>query len=515
MLQKRAAEINALELEISNREHPTTREKAPDKLEARSTVLLDNTEEVQKMRDNVKAQIENSKTAYGHLFDEIEGLDRKSLKNRLSSLKTELAKHQEFSAERIKLLEKIEEVQGELDKNTIEGVTNALNGIYAIGQALEGFDPKVTALANSAGALADTFNSLKTFDFSKGLNFESLLSGDIAGTVSSVYSLAESFVDITTSTFNWEKAQEAINKQLEKTLEMFNDLNDNKGMSYFTDYSKTLEEGQKTIDSSNAKIAEYNQQIKQWEKKAKFDIGSLGFGVFGISTQVAEAKKAQKEIDKYQNAIKDLEKDIERVKAEMEQAETEFKNNLIGTTAEGIADSIVEGFKKGESAQEIFANNFQDIMLNSISKIFERQVWDQLMKQGGFVDMFTNAMNDKKLDPKEIENLKNSYTETIAAGQEMWNELTKAIPEINGSKENAEALKGSIKGITEKTAGVLEGQVNAMRINVAEILSVANRQLEVQSQIERNTRPINDIKLILEGMRTGNNSNDIIRANGL
>ena len=60
--------------------------------------------------------------------------------------------------------------------------------------------------------------------------------------------------------------------------------------------------------------------------------------------------------------------------------------------------------------------------------------------------------------------------------------------------------KKTKKGITEKTAGALEAQFNAVRINIVAILkihqtnqSVFKNQLLVQSQIEINTRPLKAI----------------------
>ena len=62
-------------------------------------------------------------------------------------------------------------------------------------------------------------------------------------------------------------------------------------------------------------------------------------------------------------------------------------------------------------------------------------------------------------------------------------------------------LKGDIKGITEKTAGALESQINAIRIYQVEALNVSKRNqqifldaLKYQAEIAYNTRPLIQIQ---------------------
>lgn len=77
----------------------------------------------------------------------------------------------------------------------------------------------------------------------------------------------------------------------------------------------------------------------------------------------------------------------------------------------------------------------------------------------------------------------------------------------------AEGLKGDIKGITEKTAGALEGQFNAVRINIVAVLKimqgnqiVANAQTTLLSQIEVNTRRLHNMDKTLAEMNSKMNN---------
>ena len=88
-----------------------------------------------------------------------------------------------------------------------------------------------------------------------------------------------------------------------------------------------------------------------------------------------------------------------------------------------------------------------------------------------------------------------------SASQNYTNALGEYEALFGGVAENAMGLKGDIKGITEKTAGALEAQINAIRIYQVEGLSVqrANQQVFIQSLqnlvlIEFNTRNLIQIR---------------------
>lgn len=66
----------------------------------------------------------------------------------------------------------------------------------------------------------------------------------------------------------------------------------------------------------------------------------------------------------------------------------------------------------------------------------------------------------------------------------------------------AEGLKGDIKGITEKTAGALEAQINAMRINQVSGLQIARQSLLNLVQIEVNTRRLHNMDKTLMEMNS-------------
>lgn len=100
-----------------------------------------------------------------------------------------------------------------------------------------------------------------------------------------------------------------------------------------------------------------------------------------------------------------------------------------------------------------------------------------------------------------------------ALGQNAMDQYMAALKQyedlFGSSAENAQGLKGDIKGITEKTAGALEGQFNAVRINIVAVLKimqgnqiVSNAQTTLLSQIEINTRRLHNMDKTLAEMNS-------------
>lgn len=114
------------------------------------------------------------------------------------------------------------------------------------------------------------------------------------------------------------------------------------------------------------------------------------------------------------------------------------------------------------------------------------------------------------LTPEEREKIKAMGTNAM---QQYMDALKQYEDLFGASAENAQGLKGDIKGITEKTGGALEGQFNAVRINVVAIFKlmqqnhiVANAQTTLLSQIEVNTRRLHNMDKTLAEMNSKMNN---------
>ena len=87
---------------------------------------------------------------------------------------------------------------------------------------------------------------------------------------------------------------------------------------------------------------------------------------------------------------------------------------------------------------------------------------------------------------------------------------------LTSTSTNDESLTGSVKGVSEETASIIGGQLNAMRINQVESIVVIRHQLAVLNVIASNTafnshlQKLDTIVTILQ-----NSSTDSLRSQGL
>lgn len=412
----------------------------------------------------------------------------------------------------------------------------------AIADAVAVFDEKAAQqIANIGNATVSMMEGIASGNFVQAA----------AGGFQLITSLGDALVDATWKGVDFEKEQRKIQDAIERTAELFKSLEGESGTGYYTDYYKTSLKAQKEIADANNQIAKYQANIAKAEEKKKINAASV-FSPFAIGVEIAEYKKAKKEISQNEDLIKQQEDRIKKLKEDLKQAEEQFRVNLTGTTTSSLADAIVEGFKKGESAQQIFANNFKDIMLNAMGQVFERQIIDKMMQSGGFYDQLVKALTPSssisqnpllsgtlqggsklqvsgtfgkilaplqgniqpagtpQIDQTELDNLSSSYKDALDYGQQLWNTISQVIGNIPGGSASETAISGKIDGVTETTAGMIEGQMNAIRVNILEQMDIATKSMNYLGQIELNTRVLFDIKALL----SNNSTMEAMRANG-
>lgn len=231
-----------------------------------------------------------------------------------------------------------------------------------------------------------------------------------------------------------------------------------------------------------------------------------------------DKKKTDKDkVKEYENAYKEAGQTIEDVLEEISQ-------DILQTNAKDFADqlgdAIVEAFGKGEDAATAFGDTVNDIMknavLNQLKKNFLQKQLDSALKQLEDDMGYWNGDNFVFDGLTEEEQAK--FKAQIAAIGQNFNSVLGAYGDLfKGLADEVDdsSLSGGIKGVSEETASKLSGQINAMRINQAESLTVLRNQLMVLNQIAANTsynkylfdirNDINDIK----------NKDDSLRSSGL
>ncbi|MCI1646916.1 MAG: hypothetical protein LKI39_07815 [Bacteroides sp.] len=230
-----------------------------------------------------------------------------------------------------------------------------------------------------------------------------------------------------------------------------------------------------------------------------------------------DKKKTDKDkIKEYENAYKEAGQTIEDVLEEISQ-------DILQTNAKDFADqlgdAIVEAFGKGEDAATAFGDTVNDIMknaiLNQLKKNFLEKQLAPILKQleddmgywNGDNFVFDGLTEEEQARFKaQIAALGQNFNSALGTYGDLFKDLADEVDDSS--------LTGGIKGVSEETASVLSGQINAMRINQAESLTVLRNQLMVLNQIAANTSYNKNLVDIRNDIRDIKNNNNNLRSDG-
>ena len=224
--------------------------------------------------------------------------------------------------------------------------------------------------------------------------------------------------------------------------------------------------------------------------------------------------------------VDDFKEQYAELGRQIEDMMDEISNDLLQTNAKDFAnelgDALVEAFGKGEDAakaMETTVNSvLKNLVLNQLKKNFlETQLQgalDQLEKDMGYWSG-DNFIFDG-LSDEEIARFKASVgaaTANFNNAMQLYEDLFKEM----GLDDTDESLTGAVKGVSEETADILAGQMNAIRINQLDMAAIMRQQLQQLNQIAVNTgynkylSRIERIITILEQNQSGNT----LRSQGL
>ncbi|GHT09164.1 hypothetical protein FACS189432_05040 [Bacteroidia bacterium] len=226
-----------------------------------------------------------------------------------------------------------------------------------------------------------------------------------------------------------------------------------------------------------------------------------------------------------QNMI-DLAEMAEKALEEM----TGYLTDVFGELGSSMSDALTDAFRNGTDAAKAFSD--------SVSQMLERLAQDMIYSvtlapimeqaQQQMLDIMKNGTLTDEQRFNQYAALMGQVTEDAIAQKGMADELYKKYQEIanqNGidiwkadsEKENT-TLTGAVKGVTEETASMVSGQMNAMRINQMEATEILRQQLFHLANIDNNTLAINQnttynryIKDIYDKI----SGNDSLRSQGL
>ena len=225
-----------------------------------------------------------------------------------------------------------------------------------------------------------------------------------------------------------------------------------------------------------------------------------------MAQEQSKKKKDNEKIAGYQQQLQAIDQQIANIK---EGIIKDVLQTDIVDAASKVGDALVDAFGRGEDSVKSLENAAQDMIKNLLRNQLNlalqnkmKPILDNLLASTGFNQDGTGTFTG--LTPQQIADFK---AQVVAAGQSM-NGFLEAYSDIFSDLETpAEGLKGDIKGVTEKTAGALESQINMMRIYQVEALVIhrANKAVFESAllalvQIEVNTRRLHSIDESLKSM---------------
>lgn len=454
------------------------------------------------------------------MFSEMETVTTTELEN-FKALLVKKLKEAKTEAEKIKIGGFIRQINDELRvRNPFDSLyksfsklvqkikdgTAAAGDFIAVLKDLNGVKSEVNSLVDSfqsvsdalglnidTSGLKDTLNNIIGGIEGIGQAISGLLSGNpldmVKGAMKAVSSIGQ--------LFNGDKKKErSIKKQVAQLKELE------------TAYNNLAYAAEKAFGSQ--KYSSQTDVIKNLEQQ-KATLESM------IATESSKKKADKGKIAEWERQIQAINQAIDQMKTKI--VEDVLQTSVVDAAAQ-VGDALVDAFGRGESAVDSLnkaANDMiKNLLQNQLNLMLQNRmqpILDDLLAATGMNADGTGSFNE--LTPEEIASFK---AQVEAAGEDMQGFLETYSDIFGGLDANASSLEGAIKGVSEETASLIAGQMNAMRIVQAQMLENSNISIAVLrnsllqlTQIEINTRFLRLIYLEV----SKNKDDGSIRASGL
>lgn len=315
--------------------------------------------------------------------------------------------------------------------------------IDAAADVVESFGGKLDDAAKQ------TIQSIQNIVNGIGNVIQGYFSGDIAQMVAGIVQIVVEVAKLIGGSKD-KKRVKAINNHVNAVRELQRAYDD---LKYSID--KALGSGSYNMNKDLIKNLE--QQNKELEAAIKLE----------------ESRKKSK---KDQNKINDWKDQITANIRSIQDILDDLAKDILQTDAKDLAttlgDALAEAFGKGEDAAKSFEKVANDVLKNAIlnqlkKKFLEEQLQGALDKlyedMGGSKD---GTFNWNGLSPEEQQAFKDKIKEISQNFTGMLDQYSDLFGDLVDPNENS--LSGAIKGVSEETASLIAGQVNAMRLLIVE-----------------------------------------------
>ena len=289
-------------------------------------------------------------------------------------------------------------------------------------------------------------------------------------------------------------------------------------------------------------IKKHQKAIKQLEnayKQLEWQIGKALGGEVYKNQQAAirnmkeqqehlkaswEAEESKKKTD--HDRVNDFKEQYAELGRQIEDIIDEISNDLLQTTAKDFAndlgDALVEAFSKGEDAAKAMETTVNSVLKNLVVNQLKKKFLENQLQ--GALDKLEKDMGYWNGDDFVFEGLTQAeidrFKSAVGAASSNFNQALKQYEEIfkdMGLDDTDESLTGAAKGISEESANILAGQMNAIRINQLDTNEVLRQSLQALNTIAINTaynKYLSRIERIITIMES-NQGGNALRSQGL
>jgi hypothetical protein len=472
--------------------------------------------------------------SYRTLFENIDTISTQEAKKQLARLYTYAAVSLATGNITVEAYGKIIKALNEADLK----ISNKIpEGLKAIGSELQNIGSEVSKFDEGLGKVIETIGgvvsgvgsikeNLNSINSAGSSSFSKITSGlGIFGTAIGIFTSVFSLFDhskeraeqIAYASELQIKAIQEVNKGLERQLALTKEIY---GPDRIAGYLKQLKDVQAaeadTQSKINNKVALTGDKILD-DYITKFNNGPV---IDFIARDIQKAIESGKAFKLAGQSIEDLQKLLDDGKldastaalvqslVDLQQQAVETQNalnsDLLGTTFDDLAQSIIDLFENATTSAEDFSKNFQKIIQTALLNSFKREFLEKQLQ--GFYDDFYNATKNAPnnvLTAEDIAKLKAKYDAIVANASEQFKNIQAATGIVfDNSNSSKNSLAGSIQAsLTEDTASILAGTLKGIQLgvydsnkNLIQLTVLAQDILNVALQIQLNT------------LRTANNS---------
>lgn len=240
-------------------------------------------------------------------------------------------------------------------------------------------------------------------------------------------------------------------------------------------------------------------------------------GLFDLTNE--ELAKLKEEAPLFYASLADetqgyMDKIIETIEAEQELKDA-LNESFTSIDYDSFESDFTDMLTDAESKTKDFADAFREYMRKAlIMQMFKSQFKEQLQQ---YYDMWSNALDPDGTGGATITDSEQAALDTLQ--NSIINGAKAAADKINaqfGTTDADESLTGAVAGVSEETASLVAGQMNAIRINQLENADIMRSSLLQLNAIAANTeycrqlQKIDRIITLLEG-----SSDETLRSQGL